>query len=116
MVHSVCFLVIFFITHFILFLFIRFFWLCFFGLQAFGELGEFGLNVGVGLLPVFELLDLLLAHRFNFIEELLVQGLLLWVYGLLDLRIFVVGGVTFDACYFLDLLLVPLKSAELDVF
>lgn len=27
-----------------------------------------------------------------------------------------VGGVTFEVCYFINLLLVPLKSAELDVF
>jgi hypothetical protein len=34
--------------------------------------------------------------------------LLLWVYGFLDLRVLVAGGVTFDVCYLLNLLLVPL--------
>jgi len=52
MVHSVCFL---------LFLF-HFFWFSCLGLQAAGELGQFGLNVVVGALSVFELLDLLLAN------------------------------------------------------
>jgi len=40
---------------------------------------------------------------------------LLWVYGLLYLRVFVVGYVFFEARYFLNFLLVPLQSAELDV-
>jgi len=49
-----------------------------------------------------------LTHCFYFLEELLVQGFLLWVYGLLDLRVFVVRDVFLDACYFLNLFLVPL--------
>ena len=105
MVHSGC---------FFLFLF-RFIWLCLLGLQTAGKLSEFGLNVVVGALSVFELLDLLLAHCFHFIEELLVEGLLLWVHGLFDLRVLVVGGVTFDVCYLLNLLLVPLQCTELDI-
>ena len=98
MVHSVCFL---------LFRF-SFYWFCCLGLQAAGELRKFGLNAVVGALSVFELLDLLLTHCFYFLEELLVQGFLLWVYGLLDLRVFVVRDVFLDACYFLNLFLVPL--------
>lgn len=40
---------------------------------------------------------------------------MLRVHGLLDLGVFVVRYVFFEARYFLNFLLVPLQSAELDV-
>lgn len=100
MVHSGCFLLF-------RLSFDRFCFLCLV-LKTGGELRKFGLNVCVRALSVFELLDLLLTNCFYFLEELFVKGLLLWVYGLLDLRVFVVRDVFLDACYFINLLLVPL--------